>query len=52
LTKEEIWTTDACQTVYDELINTAINDIDQVNLTYKVQKISLEKEDFAVTQQS
>jgi hypothetical protein len=50
LTKDEIWTTDACQIVYDELINTALNDIESMNLTYKVQKISLEKEDFAITQ--
>jgi hypothetical protein len=35
--------------VYDELVQTALNDIVQLNLTYKVQKINLEKEDFAVT---
>jgi len=52
LTKDEIWTVDACQIVYDELIQTALNDIESMNLTYKVQKICLEKEDFAITQQS
>ena len=36
LTKDEIWTIDDCSTVYDELINTALNDIESMNLTYKV----------------
>ena len=44
LGKEEIWSQQACMSVYDELISTIIGDIEQLDLTYKVNKVSSEDE--------
>ena len=36
LGQEEIWSEPACQQVYDEVLKIAIQDIEDLNLTYKV----------------
>lgn len=34
---EDVWTEQACRVVYDELISIAIGDIEQMDLSYKVE---------------
>lgn len=44
LGQETIWSEQACMAVYDELLQTIMHDIEKLDLTYKVQKISSEDE--------
>ena len=37
---EDVWTEQACRIVYDELISIALNDIENIDLTYKVESSS------------
>ena len=39
LGQEKVWSQPACQDVYDQLIQIVIKDIEDLNLTYKVQKV-------------
>jgi len=38
LTKEQVWSTEACRFVYDELMQIVISDVEGLNLTYKISK--------------
>ena len=38
LSKDKIWTDFTCSQVYDELLTRIIEDIDQLNLSYRVEK--------------
>jgi hypothetical protein len=38
LNKEKIWTEATCSHIYDEVLQRIIEDIDQLNLTYKIEK--------------
>lgn len=44
LGQENIWSQQACMSVYDELLQTILSDIERLDLTYKVQKVSSEDE--------
>lgn len=40
LSKDKIWTEFTCSHIYDELLQRVLEDIDNLNLTYKVEKIA------------
>lgn len=40
LNKDQIWTEFTCSHIYDELLQIITEDIDHLNLTYKVEKLS------------
>lgn len=44
LGQESVWSQQACMAVYDEIIQLVISDIERLDLSYKVQKVSSEDE--------
>ena len=44
LGQEDIWSEQACMSVYDELMQLLISDIERLDLNYKVQKVASEDE--------
>ena len=44
LGQDAIWSQQACMSVYDELLQLVISDIERLDLTYKVQKVSSEED--------
>jgi hypothetical protein len=45
LNKDQLWSERSCQTVYNELIRSLIEDIKEVNLTYRVSRAQKQEDD-------
>ena len=54
LGQKDVWSEHACMSVYDELMQIIISDIERLDLTYKVQKVASEDDHTlnSLTQQS
>ena len=45
LNKDLLWSERSCQTVYNELLRALIEDIKEVNLTYRVSRVQKQEDD-------
>ena len=49
LNKDQLWSEHSCRTVYNELMRALIEDIKEVNLTYRVSRVQKQEDDNGVS---